>query len=109
MRAIGGLVVVAMSRSGRVPWQECWQVVKGDVICNGGATFQAQAPLFPPLVMFLKQKEPVHLDLSIELRDPDVWKVGALRTLDYPLKITALASEPVSGLLAVGMSFAPIR
>ena len=59
--------------------------------------------------MFLKQKEPVYPDLSIELRDPDVWKVGALRTLDYPLNIAALASEPVSGLLAVGMNFAPIR
>jgi len=57
--------------------------------------------------MFLKQKEPIYSDLSIELRDPDVWKVGALRTFDYPLKIAALASEPISGLLAVGMSFAP--
>ena len=64
---------------------------------------------FFSLVMFLKQKEPVYLDLSIELRDPDVWKAGALRTLDYPLKISALASEPISGLLSVGMSFAPMR
>lgn len=41
-------------------------------------------------------------DLSLELRDPDLWSVGTLRSLDYPLNITTLSFEPVSGLLAVG-------
>lgn len=41
-------------------------------------------------------------DLSPELSDELDWKAGTLRTLIHHLDITALAYEPVSGILAVG-------
>ncbi|KAG6837327.1 hypothetical protein H0H93_011422 [Arthromyces matolae] len=44
----------------------------------------------------------IFLDLSADLRDGDEWKVGTLRTLDYPQNLTAFAIESISGLLAVG-------
>ncbi|KAJ3721812.1 lethal giant larvae like, C-terminal-domain-containing protein [Lentinula raphanica] len=50
--------------------------------------------------MFSKHHEPV-IDLSLDLREPQDWKPGVLRTLDYALKVTALAYEPIGGLLAV--------
>lgn len=43
------------------------------------------------------------MDLSPELRDPQDWNVGTLRSFDYPLDISALAIEPLTGLLAIGM------
>jgi len=49
-------------------------------------------------------KHPVHLaDLSNDLRDQQDWKIGSLRTFEFPLNITSLAVEPVTGLLAAGM------
>jgi hypothetical protein len=51
--------------------------------------------------MFNKHND-VYMDLSIDMRDPDDWNVGTLRLFDYPLNITALATEPISRLLAVG-------
>ncbi|KAK7058549.1 Lethal(2) giant larvae sro7 [Paramarasmius palmivorus] len=42
------------------------------------------------------------LDLSSELHEPQDWKPGSLRVFEYPLNVTALAIEPVSGLLAIG-------
>ena len=53
--------------------------------------------------MFSKHSEHVLADLSIDLRDEQDWKVGPLRTLEFPLNITSLAAEPVKGLLAAGM------
>lgn len=47
-------------------------------------------------------KHEVHMDLSTELRDPDDWKAGNLRSFEYPLNITTFAIEPMSCLLAVG-------
>ena len=41
-------------------------------------------------------------DLSPELSDELDWKAATLRTLAHHLDITALAYEPVSGILAVG-------
>lgn len=55
--------------------------------------------------MFRRQNDAVYMDLSMELRDPDDWNVGPLRTLDYPLNITTIAIEPISGLLAIGVAF----
>lgn len=55
--------------------------------------------------MFHRSNDAVYMDLSMELRDPDDWKVGPLRTLDYPLNVTTFAIEPISGLLAIGMVF----
>ncbi|KAF8167354.1 WD40 containing snare-dependent exocytosis protein [Crassisporium funariophilum] len=52
--------------------------------------------------MFSKQQDHVLADLSTDLRDEQDWKVGSLRTLEFPLDITAFAVEPISGLLAVG-------
>lgn len=48
------------------------------------------------------RKHEVHMDLSTELRDPDDWKAGNLRSFEYPLNITTFAIEPMSCLLAVG-------
>ena len=53
--------------------------------------------------MFSKSAERVLADLSTDLRDEQDWKIGPLRTLDFPLNITSLAVEPVKGLLAAGM------
>jgi syntaxin-binding protein 5 len=52
--------------------------------------------------MFLSHKHAVHMDLSTELRDSDDWKVGNLRSFEYPLNITTFAIESISCLLAVG-------
>ena len=41
-------------------------------------------------------------DLSPELSDELDWKAGTLRTLVHHLDITALAYDPVSGILAIG-------
>ena len=42
-------------------------------------------------------------DFSAELNDELDWKAGTLRALAHHLDVTALAYEPVSGILAVGM------
>ncbi|KAH9486242.1 hypothetical protein JR316_0000306 [Psilocybe cubensis] len=54
--------------------------------------------------MFSKQSELVLPDLSPDLRDEFDWKVGSLRSFDFPLNITSLAIEPVNGLLGIGTS-----
>jgi syntaxin-binding protein 5 len=52
--------------------------------------------------MFLKHPDPYFPDLSDGLTDDQDWSPAALRTLDYYLDISALATDPLSGLLAVG-------
>ncbi|KAG6873217.1 hypothetical protein C0995_001571 [Termitomyces sp. Mi166 len=52
--------------------------------------------------MFRRHTDAVFLDLSVDLRDRDDWKIGPLRTIDYPQNITAFATEPISRLLAIG-------
>ncbi|KAF8971726.1 WD40-repeat-containing domain protein [Flammula alnicola] len=52
--------------------------------------------------MFSKQHESVLADLSTDLRDEEDWKVGSLKAFDFPLNVTTLAIEPISGLLAAG-------
>jgi syntaxin-binding protein 5 len=54
--------------------------------------------------MFLSKRSDVHLDLSVDLREPQDWNVGTLRPIEYLLDIVSLAIEPLSGLLAVGMA-----
>ncbi|KAG6879569.1 hypothetical protein C0992_001396 [Termitomyces sp. T32_za158] len=51
--------------------------------------------------MFRRHSDAVFLDLSSDLRDIDAWKIGPLRVLEYLQNITAFASEPISGLLAI--------
>ena len=41
-------------------------------------------------------------DLSLDLRDEAEWKIGTLSTLQYLSYLSAIAVEPVGGLLAVG-------
>ncbi|KAI0363639.1 hypothetical protein BV20DRAFT_1057891 [Pilatotrama ljubarskyi] len=41
-------------------------------------------------------------DLSLDLSDPLDWQAGLLRTIQYDLDVTAVATDPVSGLFAVG-------
>ncbi|KAJ3988441.1 WD40 containing snare-dependent exocytosis protein [Lentinula detonsa] len=53
--------------------------------------------------MFSKHHD-TFIDLSLDLHEPQDWKPGVLRTLDYASKVTALAYEPIAGLLAVGTS-----
>lgn len=54
--------------------------------------------------MFSKQTPDLVLtDLSTDLQDEQDWKVGTLKTFDFPLNITTLAIEPISRLLAVGL------
>ncbi|KAG6829267.1 hypothetical protein H0H87_012084 [Tephrocybe sp. NHM501043] len=52
--------------------------------------------------MFRRHNDAVFMDLSLDLRDAGDWKVGPLRAIDFPQNITALATEPISGLLAIG-------
>lgn len=54
--------------------------------------------------MFKSHDHAVYMDLSSELRDEQDWDVGTLRPFEYPLDIAAIAIEPVSGLLAVGVT-----
>ena len=44
-------------------------------------------------------------DLSLELSDELDWKAGTLKAFEHHLDITALAYEPVSGILAIGMLY----
>ncbi|TBU34396.1 hypothetical protein BD309DRAFT_946162 [Dichomitus squalens] len=41
-------------------------------------------------------------DLSLDLSDATDWQAGLLRTVRHHLDITAVATEPLSGLFAVG-------
>ena len=52
--------------------------------------------------MFSKHNELVLPDLSTDLSDDNDWKVGALRTLEFPVNVTAIAVEPIASLLAAG-------
>ncbi|KAF9567769.1 WD40 containing snare-dependent exocytosis protein [Agrocybe pediades] len=52
--------------------------------------------------MFNKHVEAAVADLSIDLHDEFDWKVGSLRTFDFPLNVTSLAVDPVASLLAAG-------
>lgn len=52
--------------------------------------------------MFSKQHDSVLADLSNDLRDENDWHPGSLKTIDFLVNITALAVEPVSGILAIG-------
>lgn len=42
-------------------------------------------------------------DLSLDLREAYSWQLGVFRTIDFGIHVSALAVEPVSGLLAFGM------
>ena len=58
--------------------------------------------LLPTAMLFKHDKS--HIDLSLELADEIDWQAGTLRHVRHHLDITAFATEPVSGLLAVGAS-----
>ncbi|KAF7311134.1 WD40 containing SNARE-dependent exocytosis protein [Mycena chlorophos] len=47
-------------------------------------------------------KHTVYADFSSDLKDPPDWNIAALRTFEYPSKVTAVAVEPIAGLLAIG-------
>jgi hypothetical protein len=47
---------------------------------------------------------PVYADLSVDLQDKADWNVAVLRSFDYPLNITTVAIEPITGLLGVGIA-----
>ncbi|KAH9858315.1 lethal giant larvae like, C-terminal-domain-containing protein [Lenzites betulinus] len=54
--------------------------------------------------MFASQAVKALPDLSLDLSDPSDWEAAPLRTIQYDLDVTAVATDPVSGLLAVGTS-----
>ncbi|KAI0361067.1 hypothetical protein OH77DRAFT_1417267 [Trametes cingulata] len=54
--------------------------------------------------MFASQAVKTLPDLSLDLSDPSDWQAGLLRTIPYHLDITAVATDPISGLFAVGSS-----
>jgi len=45
----------------------------------------------------------VYADLSTDLREEHHWQVGSLRSFEYLLDVVAMAMEPMSGLLAIGI------
>ncbi|KAG7099718.1 hypothetical protein E1B28_001536 [Marasmius oreades] len=49
------------------------------------------------------------LDLSNDLHDEVDWKPGPLRVFEYALNVTAIAIEPISGLLAIGTGHGSIH
>jgi hypothetical protein len=54
-------------------------------------------------IMFAKQHDMAALaDLSTDLCDESDWRVGILRTFSFPLNVSAVAVEPLAGLIAVG-------
>ncbi|KAJ7040330.1 WD40 containing snare-dependent exocytosis protein [Mycena alexandri] len=56
-----------------------------------------------------KQDRTVFKDLSADLRDETDYKVATLKSFEYPLNITAVAVEPLAGLLAVGTATGTIH
>lgn len=52
--------------------------------------------------MFASQTVKSLSDLSLDISDPVDWQAGLLKTIQYHLDITATATEPTSGLFAVG-------
>ncbi|KAF5368577.1 hypothetical protein D9758_002181 [Tetrapyrgos nigripes] len=54
--------------------------------------------------MFLKRHDHGTIDLSLDVRDQQYWNPAALRSLEHALNVSALAFEPICGLLAVGTS-----
>jgi len=52
--------------------------------------------------MFAKQQETALANFSADLCDETDWRVGTLRTFDFPLNVSAVAVEPLAGLIAVG-------
>ncbi|KAJ7170200.1 WD40 containing snare-dependent exocytosis protein [Mycena filopes] len=56
-----------------------------------------------------KHDRNVFTDLSADLRDKTDWKPATLRSFEYPLNITAVAVEPLAGLLAVGTATGTIH
>ncbi|KAI0828996.1 lethal giant larvae like, C-terminal-domain-containing protein [Trametes gibbosa] len=54
--------------------------------------------------MFASQAVKGLADLSLDLSDPSDWEAAILRTIQYHVDVTAVAADPVSGLLAVGTS-----
>ncbi|KAL1951191.1 hypothetical protein VTO73DRAFT_340 [Trametes versicolor] len=52
--------------------------------------------------MFASQAVKALPDFSLDLSDPSDWEAGLLRTIPYHLDVTAVATDPVSGLFAVG-------
>ncbi|KAF8832017.1 hypothetical protein HHX47_DHR1000898 [Lentinula edodes] len=50
--------------------------------------------------MFFKHHDSF-IDLSLDLHEPQDWNPGVLRTIEYASQVTALAYEPIAGLLAV--------
>ena len=53
--------------------------------------------------MFASQAVKALPDLTLDLSEPLDWQVGALKTVQYHLDVTAISTEPTSGLFAVGM------
>ncbi|KAF9531932.1 WD40 containing snare-dependent exocytosis protein [Crepidotus variabilis] len=58
--------------------------------------------------MFSKHHGAVLADLSTDLAEEEDWKVGSLRTFNFPLNITALAVEPIAGILGIGTAIGDI-
>ncbi|OJT08434.1 hypothetical protein TRAPUB_617 [Trametes pubescens] len=56
--------------------------------------------------MFASQAVKALPDLSLDLSDPSDWEAGLLRTIPYHLDVTAVATDPVSGLFAVAVGYA---
>jgi len=52
--------------------------------------------------MFVKQQEAALANLSADLCDETDWRVGTLRTFNFPLNASTAAVEPLGGLIAVG-------
>jgi hypothetical protein len=50
----------------------------------------------------LKSDHKVFADLSLDLRERSSWQPGVFRSIDYGIHVSALAIEPISGLLAYG-------
>ena len=53
--------------------------------------------------MFTSQAVKALPDLSFDVSNPVDWQAGHLRTIHRLLDITAVATEPTSGLFALGM------
>ncbi|CDO73112.1 hypothetical protein BN946_scf185007.g166 [Trametes cinnabarina] len=59
--------------------------------------------------MFTSQAVKTLPDLSLDVSESTDWEVSLLRTIEYHADITAVTTDPVSGLLAIGTAYGNVH
>lgn len=56
---------------------------------------------------FIKRFDSTYADISADLHEQEDWDVGELRHFEFAQELSAIAVDPVSGLLAAGTQATP--